>query len=130
MFDRFKALHPTTKPAIIWKVPSNRNELNLCRMIADIWIESPYSPATVCALCEQIYIDKYKHIVADCPSTQFYRNAFLDENQTFITNTMSSEMFLLDVLGRHDTRFSSTINAFNFVRNSLNYYYSEITSRY
>ena len=56
-FERFRKLHMSISPAVVWRTCSNRAQLILCDYIARLWATLPDKINRVCPYCETIYGD-------------------------------------------------------------------------
>ena len=62
-FERFRKLHMSISPAVVWRTCSNRAQLILCDYIADLWATLPDNINRVCPYCKTVYDDCLRHIL-------------------------------------------------------------------
>ena len=134
-------LQTSITAASIWLNTNDRNELKKRRQLAKLWITIPYTDIEhVCSLCEQIFRDKLKHILAECPCTESSRQTFIsdicdnfDGVSYDLVNNLSSEVFTQLALGAgtildltdDGEQSSHLLMAVDFVTQCILYYDSE-----
>ncbi len=89
-FSRFRNIHQSITPAVVWRFPKDPTDLRLADCIAQLWTCVPDSELTICRLCDGLIEDTLRHIVCECSSTLPLRDAFLDD----IYRTCSSEAYM------------------------------------
>ncbi|MES9879357.1 MAG: reverse transcriptase family protein [Sedimenticola sp.] len=105
-FRRFKLLHREIKPAIVWSLPHNYQELRICDTVARLWTEIPNNSVLVCPKCELLVDDFVIHMMCECHVTSTLKNSFLSAINMCFGNELydelsssSSESFTDKVMG-------------------------------
>jgi len=139
-FERFKRVHLGIEPAVLWRFPQHRRDLQLAHTISELWVARPDNEMFVCAHCEQIVTDRFRHIISDCLLTLKIKDDFIIDIERYITDNeeisevpYDSETFLVYVLGacvngnsiindihKHDL----TSLSYRFISRCLDIYYS------
>ena len=138
-FERFKNVHKTIKPAVLWTFPKTRRDLGLSHLIAQVWISRPDSDIFVCGHCEQITTDKIRHITADCLLTSQLKDEFMATIDSDLneygngTNDIihDSELFLQFLLGTCITEdmsdemsYEILFQSYSYIQRCMSLYYN------
>ena len=78
-FVRFRKLHTSVAPAIVWKMSHSGCDLKLCDFIARLWASTPDSGTYICSHCNCQYRDALAHLIAECGCSQNLRESFLHD---------------------------------------------------
>ncbi len=76
-FRRFKLLHHEIKPAVVWSLPHNYENLRICDTVARLWTEIPSNGFTECPKCELLIADCVMHMISECHVTSTLKTSFL-----------------------------------------------------
>lgn len=105
-FMRFRKLHTSISPAIVWGVATCHNELKLCDFVARLWTIIPSKNQRICVACKQVYYEPVQHVVADCVCNKTLRDSFISSvcasfpiELHDLLYRADSETFLLILLG-------------------------------
>ncbi len=93
-FNRFKCLHISITPCIVWKSSRTSVQLKLADFIAQLWVCLPDREHSICRLCNGITEDVLCHAIAECTFTMPLRDAFLDRVHRSVTSAAYNELEL------------------------------------
>ena len=78
-FARFRKLHTSVAPAVVWKMSYSGCDLKLCDFIARLWSSIPEPGNYLCLHCKSYYSDSLSHLVAECKCSQPLKERFLHD---------------------------------------------------
>ena len=76
-FTRFRKLHTSVAPAVVWKMSYSGCDLKLCDFIARLWTSIPDQGNNICLHCKRYYRDSLTHQLTECKCTKPLKDRFL-----------------------------------------------------
>ena len=81
-FTQFRHITGSSRPDWIWKIPSDVQEVTLCKFIVKLLILQDLPPH-ICSLCQKLFTNIFEHVSTSCDGTFLFREAWW---QTVIEN--------------------------------------------
>lgn len=81
-FTQFRHITGNSRPDWIWKLPSDVQEVTLCKFIVKLWTLQDLPPH-ICSLCQKLFTNIFEHVTTSCDGTYLFREAWW---QTVIEN--------------------------------------------
>lgn len=75
-FDRFKHIHKSYSPILLWQTPSNNSELKSISCTVRILTSPPREYLRLCHRCKTYVMDLLKHVIMTCTHTESHRLRF------------------------------------------------------
>ena len=132
---RFRQMHTSVQPCLLWTLPKNRIQLRLARYISHLWTIIPGRDLDFCHLCGSISNDIVCHSVAECrvtfPLKEHFINWVSNEISVDLYNELTlcdAEQYLTKVLGATyetpipEEQFNTLVNcAFLYIKECLDF---------
>jgi hypothetical protein len=90
-FTLFRSITHNRHPNTLWKIPTNYQEVQLCKFIVKLWTLADIHPE-ICTICHRVFSNIFEHVSTACTATFEFREAWW---QTIIENfdvTLSAEL--------------------------------------
>lgn len=75
-FSTFRSIFEHSQPHLIWKLPSNSKELQICKFVCKLLASRSDTTREniICKLCNNVFTNVFQHAAINCPSTFHIRD--------------------------------------------------------
>jgi hypothetical protein len=129
-FERFRKLHGTVQPSIVYNVCKYSPSRTTMHTIARAWCRKGNEAPSVCTLFAHICSDNLTHVISECPLTKCYRQTFLSDISTCSAcpiqaiTSLDNESFTLCMLGAPVLQMLDGRDTISFLRRSFRLVYN------